>query len=59
MAEIFGVSQNLDCTSSGHYLIPLYDHDIDINSCLIVNNQNESEDRKVMINYINNLHTLH
>ena len=27
VAEIFGVSQNLDCTSSGHYLIPLYDHD--------------------------------
>ena len=34
VAEIFGVLQNLDCSSCYPYLIPLYDHDVDMISIL-------------------------
>ena len=46
-AEIFGVSQNLDCSSSGHQSSPLYDHDVDINTCVVVND--EIVERKIII----------
>ena len=49
IAEIFGVTQNLDCSLSGHYLIPLNDHDANINICLVVNNENENHFNKTSI----------
>ena len=47
VAEIFDVPQNLDCTSSGHYSIPFCDHDVDTNTCLLINNEDESDERNI------------
>ena len=48
-AEIFVIPQNLDCSSPGHYLIPLYAHDVNISTCLVVNNEDENDERKIKI----------
>ena len=49
IAEIFGGPQNLDCSPSGYYLVSLYGHDGDVNTCLVVNNENENDERKIII----------
>ena len=43
VAEIFGVPQNLDCSFSGHFLILIYNHDI--NTCLMVKNEYKNDKR--------------
>ena len=48
VAEIFGVPPNLDCSLFDHYLTPSYGHDADIDTFLVVNNENERDEIKII-----------
>ena len=45
----FVVPQNLDCSSSGQDLVSFCDHDVDINTCLVLNIENENDERQIII----------
>ena len=54
-ATIFGHEVDLQCISSGHYCVPLHQHELPVESCLQVQS-NHTYERKVQLALVEKLH---